>query len=155
MANKQTKKCPYLSSYGGGYIRGDQWITEKLCALISKRDGSELPDKFWNFPKWGQLFRRQVQIASSLLIMYDADVISRALKDNRLYNLRSFAAFSTTEFFSNILDEYQSNSNAEEEQNEIKLTPKSTTSIPKLSPKDNKLSRLKKLDVKTRPVQSG
>ena len=155
MANQKTKKCPYLSSYGGGYIRADQWVTEKLCAIIAKKEGCELPDKFWNFPKWQKLFRRQVQMASSLLLIHDASVIASTLRDKRLYNLRSFGAFSSVRFFSSVLEEYQSKFDAENKSSEIELTAKSTTQIPKLHKKQNKLSRLQNIDVETRPVQSG
>ena len=155
MAINKTQKTKYLSNYGGGYIRADQWLTEKLCALISKKQGSELPDKFWNLPKWKSIFRRQVQLASSLLIMYDSKSIYLSLKDKRLSNLRSFAAFNTVKFFISILDEYQSQIDVENDAEEIELKPKSTKNIPKLHKRDNKLSRLKNIDVETRPVQSG
>jgi len=154
MANQKTEKCPYLSAYGGGYVRADQWITEKLCALIAKKQGSELPDKFWNLPKWKSIFRRQVQMASSLLITYDADAISSALRDKRLYNLRSFGAFSYSGF-SKILDEHQGRIDSNAKQKEVELETRDTKKIPKLYKRDNKLSRLKNIDGKTRPIQSG
>ena len=154
MANQKTEKCPYLSAYGGGYIRADQWVTEKLCALIAKKQGSELPDKFWNLPKWSSVFRRQVQMASSLLIIYDADAISSALRDKKLYNVRSFGAFSYSGF-SKILDEHQARIDAESKKEDVQLEVRPTNKIPKLHKKDNKLSRLKNIDVKTRPIQSG
>ena len=155
MAEKKTEKTPYKSSYGAGYIRPDQWVTEKLCGLIAKKTGSELPDKFWNLSKWKSLFRRQVQLASSLLILYDAEAISMALRDKRLYNVRSFAAFSTVNFFASVLDEHQAEFHAKNNSEEIKLTPKSTTELPRLHKKENKLSRLKEIDGQARPIQSG
>ncbi len=155
MADRKTDNCPYLSNYGGGYIRADQWITEQLCSLIAKKSGAELPDKFWNIPKWDKVFRRQVQIASSLLILYDAKALYETLKDKRLRNLRSFAAFSSVKFFSSVLEEHQSKLDVEKNTAEIKLEPKSTTALPQIPTKDNKLSRLKKIDGEARPVQSG
>ena len=158
MANQKTDKCPYLSNYGGGYIRADQWVTEKLCAVIAKKEGCELPDKFWNFPKWQKLFRRQVQMASSLLLIYDVHAVAAALRDKRLYNVRSFGAFSSVKFFSSVLEEYQSKHDVEisefkSAKNELQT--RGTTVMPKRITKDNKLSRLKNIDVETRPVQSG
>ena len=144
-----------MSSFGGGYVRSDQWITEKLCSLIAKKQNKELPDKFWNLPEWGKIFRRQVQIASSLLIIYDAEAVSSALRDKRLSNLRSFAAFSTVKFFTDVLEESQNKLNVEKSCAEIELSPKSTIAVPKLTKRENKLSRLKKIDVETRPFQSG
>jgi hypothetical protein len=154
MAKEKSQKNPYLSSYGGGYIRADQWVTEKLCALIAKKQGSELPDKFWNLPNWKSIFRRQVQMASSLLIIYDADAISYALRDKRLYNVRSFGAFSYSGF-SKILDEHQQRIDSNAKQAEFELESRDTKQIPKLHKRDNKLSRLKNIDGKTRPIQSG
>jgi len=155
MANKKTDTHQYLSDYGGGYIRSAQWITERLCALIAKKDGSELPDKFWNLPRWQKLFRRQVQIASSLLLLHDVEAVSSALKDKRLYNVHSFAAFSTVKFFTSVLEEYQSKIDVEKLSKEIKLNTRTTTALPRIPKKENKLSRLKKIDVETRPIQSG
>ena len=158
MANQKTEKCPCLSSYGGGYIRQDQWVTEKLCALIAKKAGSELPDKFWNLPKWKTTFRRQVQLAASLLVLYDAEAISRTLRDKRCKNVRSFAAFNSVDFFSAVLDEYQVSHELETKElnsQESSLETRSTINIPKRIVKDNKLSRLKNIDVETRPIQSG
>jgi len=155
MAEKKTEKTPFQSAYGAGYIRADQWVTEKLCALMSKKSGSELPDKFWNLAKWKSIFRRQVQLASSLLILYDAEAISMALRDKRSYNIRSFAAFNSVPFFAKILDECQAEVDNRNSAEEIKLTPKSTTELPRLHKKENKLSRLKNIDGETRPVQSG
>jgi hypothetical protein len=157
MAKKKTEKTPYLSSYGAGYIRSDQWLTEKLCALIAKKRGGELPDKFWNLSKWKNLFRRQVQIASSILIMYDAEAISRALRDKRMRSLNSFVALKSENFFSKVLDEYQSEHEAQKklETIDVELVERLTTIVPSVPVKDNKLSRLKKIDVQTRPIQSG
>jgi len=155
MANKKTEKNSHLSDYGGGYVREDQWITERLCSLIAKKNGSELPDKFWNLAKWKSIFRRQVQIAVSLLQVYESEAVSRALRDKRCKNVRSFAAFKAGTFFSKVLKEYQAKYELEIKSKEIELEIRSTTSIPKRRIKDNKLSRLKNIDGKTRPVQSG
>lgn len=155
MANKKTEKCSFLSDYGGGYVRSDQWVTERLCALIAKRNGGELPDKFWNLTKWKAIFRRQVQLAVSLLAVYKPEPISRAIRDNRCRNVRSFGAFKAGTFFSKVLREYQDKYEAEMKAEKFELQIRSTTAVPKRIKKDNKLSRLKNIDGKTRPLQSG
>ena len=68
---------------------------------------------------------------------------------------RSFAAFKAGTFFSKVLKEYQAKYDAEMKSKEVQLEIRSTTSIPKRTVKDNKLSRLKNIDGKTRPIQSG
>ena len=155
MAVNKSETSQYISSYGAGYIRPDQWLTEKLCALISKKRGGELPEKFWRLPEWSKIFSRQVQMASSLLLMYSAETIAMTLKDKRCYNLRSFGAFKSVKFFSDILEEYQSKTDAQNNDKEIELTTRRTDEIPKKQVKHNKISRLKNIDVETRPVQSG
>jgi len=147
-----TKK--YLSSYGGGKIRGAQWITEKLCSVLAKKQGKELPDKFWSLAGWKKIFTRQVQMASSLLLLYDAESVYRALKDKRLKNIRSFGAFNYP-FFSSVLEKYQSSLDAENSATEILIEERSTKELPTKLKKQNKLSILKELDVEARPIQSG
>ena len=146
MAKNKTEKNSCLSDYGGGYVREDQWVTERLCALIAKRNGGELPDKFWNLPKWKAIFRRQVQLAVSLLAVYKTEPISRTLRDKRCRNVRSFGAFKAGTFFSRVLKEYQDKYEAEVKAEKIELQTRSTISIPKRITKDNKLSRLKNID---------
>jgi len=95
-------------------------------------------------------------MASSLLVMYDAEAVYKSLKDKRLSNVRSFGAFSCS-FFSKVLDEYQSSYEAEKRSQEEseELAARDTRKLPTYTPKQNKLSRLKEIDGETRPVQSG
>ena len=155
MAVNKSEKSKFISSYGAGYIRPDQWVTEKLCALISKKSGKELPDKFWNLPEWSKVFARQVQLASSLLIMYSPEAIAMTLKDKRCSNVHSFGAFKAVKFFYNILDEYENKISNENSLEEIHLEARQTKSLPSKRIKNNKISRLKDIDVETRPIQSG
>ena len=157
MPKNKTDKRPYLSSYGGEYVRADQWVTEKLCALIAKKSGSELPDKFWKLPEWSKIFGRQVQLAASVLLIYDAEALAKSLKDKRMKNLNSFAALKSENFFSRVVDEYQSLHDVEvaEQKNAKEIHARDTSVLPNYKQKDNRLSRLKNIDVETRPVQSG
>ena len=157
MAKNKTKESKLLSSYGAGYIREDQWITEKLCSVIAKKKGSELPDKFWSLPEWSRIFGRQVQLASSILLIYDVEPIAKALRDNRMRNLNSFAALKSSNFFSRVVDEYQSSYEVDKanQKNSTEIQARDTNVLPSYKNKDNRLSRLKNIDVETRPVQSG
>ena len=157
MAKNKSNKSKFLSAYGAGYVREDQWLTEKLCALIAKKQGRELPDKFWKLAEWSKIFARQVQLASSVLLMYDSEAVAKALRDKRMRNLNSFAALKSSNFFSKIVDEYQSTYDSEklQQKSSAEIETRSTNTIPTYKNKDNRLSRLKSIDVETRPVQSG
>ena len=67
-------------------------MTECLCWLVAKQEKTELPEKFWNQPYWNKFFRRQGGLANKLLKDYDVEVVISALKDRRLWNLKSFGA---------------------------------------------------------------
>ena len=69
-----------------------QYLTELLCINIATLDGKDLPNKFWNIPKWKRIFRTQVQFASSLLGAYSFQAIACAIKDKRSYKIHSFRA---------------------------------------------------------------
>jgi len=95
-------------------------------------------------------------MASSLLVMYDAEAVYKSLKDKKLAKVRSFGAFSCS-YFSKVLDEYQDTYEIEKqtEKQSEELEIRSTNVISERIAKDNKLSRLKNIDVETRPIQSG
>ena len=107
MTSQRTEKRPFESAYGGGFIRADQWITEKLCTHIAVRQEKELPDRFWQQPEWAAIFRRQVQQAASLLLLFDPAVVARTLKDKRIKNIRSFKAFDMIPAWYEILQKKQ------------------------------------------------
>jgi hypothetical protein len=171
MAKNKTARCPYLSSYGGGYVRPDQWLTEKLCELIARGQSKELPDKFWNHPDWCKQFRRQVQLAASLLLIFDAETVAAVLNDRKLKNVRSFQAFKMVPFFYKELEKKQLEQDVKKAilKKAIKdnTEPSFTTTasaphvptcwsetVPTHQNKINRLSRLNELDGRkeTRPV---
>lgn len=78
-----------MSKYGGSeplYITPAQFIAEKLCELNAKDD---LPIKFWELPEWNKAFRRYINDANKFLKKYTAGVILAAMKDKRLYYMKS------------------------------------------------------------------
>ena len=147
MAKNKSEKCPHLSEYGGGYIRRDQWITEKLCANIAKSENIELPDKFWNLPKWSKIFRRQVALAAGLLLSFRAEAIFATLQDKRLYKMYSFLAFGKVSRFYKILEDNQNRILANEMLPGIELKARPTDAISSSPKRNNLLSRLNRIDV--------
>ncbi|SVA88171.1 uncharacterized protein METZ01_LOCUS141025 [marine metagenome] len=147
MAKNKSEKCPHLSEYGGGYIRHDQWITEKLCANIAKSENTELPDRFWNLPKWSNIFRRQVALAAGLLLSFRAEAVFATLRDKRLYKMYSFLAFGKIPSFYKILTDNQNRLLVNELLPEVELTVRHTDAISSLPKRNNLLSRLNRIDV--------
>ena len=90
MPKELTEKSCYESAYGGGAISPAQYLTEVICARISKRDNKELPVKFWNNPIWAKVFKQQIAAANSLLKKYLMKSIMDALaKEKTAYSLRA------------------------------------------------------------------
>ena len=147
MAKNKSEKCPHLSEYGGGYIRRDQWITEKLCANIAKTENIELPDKFWNLPKWSKIFRRQVALAAGLLLSFRAEAVFATLQDKRLYKMYSFLAFGKVPRFYKVLTDNQNRILANEMLPGIELKVSRIDAISSSPKRNNLLSRLNRIDV--------
>lgn len=154
MAKSKTAKCPYLSSYGGGYVRPDQWLTEKLCEVVARQQSKELPDKFWKHPNWSAFFRRQTQIAASLLNVFNAEAIAAVLADTKL-KIRSFQAFNMVPFLYQKLEKAQRKheiawcnqiATTLEELNERDRAKGTVLLLPKHKVANNKLAKLRELD---------
>lgn len=150
MAKNKSEKCPYLSNYGGGYVRPDQWITEKLCSVVAKKGSIELPDRFWRDSQWSMFFRRQVALAAVLLQDFKAEAVVAALRDKKLYHLRSFLGFGLVPRFHKILIDNQNRCIVEESAEEVKLDIVGTTSLPTFPKRTNLLSRLNSIDGKSK-----
>jgi len=146
MAKNKSEKCPYLSGYGGGYIRPDQWITEHMCSLIAKKHSRELPDRFWVLPEWATIFRRQVALAAGLLHFFKAEAVVAALRDKKLWNCYSFLGLCQISTFYKILNDNQNRLLVEESAAEIKLELSPTDAVPKRYTRNNILARLNKID---------
>ena len=147
MAKHKSEKCPYLSAYGAGYIRPDQWVTEKLCSLVAKTSNIELVDGFWTNPEWGSFFRRQVCLAACLLQDFKAEAVAATLRDNNVFWLRSFMGFAKIPKAYGILLSNHNRLLAEDILPDIDLDIVSTTVLPTRLPKrDNLLARLNKID---------
>jgi sulfur relay (sulfurtransferase) DsrC/TusE family protein len=59
-----------------------QFLAEKICERIARKNKTVLTDQFWNQTKWKRTFLYQVQIANSLLKIYSWQAILSALKKN-------------------------------------------------------------------------
>lgn len=82
--------CPWQSRFAGGFISNAQYLAECMCDRMARKDGRELPCKFWNLDLWKRKFLLQVRAANSLLKVYDCSAIIKALKTNegkRIYSL--------------------------------------------------------------------
>lgn len=80
MQDERTPARPYRSLYGGGWLTPAQFLAEGMCARQARKDKTELPLKFWNEEKWKRVFLLQHRFALSLLKVYDAESVMRALR---------------------------------------------------------------------------
>lgn len=70
----------YISRYTDKKISASQYLAERICERLAKKDNTDLPAKFWTLPKWKRTFLYQLQIANGLLKLYRADAIIAALR---------------------------------------------------------------------------
>jgi hypothetical protein len=106
---------------------------------VASLKGEDLPQKFWNLPKWSKTFKLQVFAVNSLLKLYSKEAIIAAF--NRLKNAYSL----NCPILDTILKEEQRKIDikAELPKEEI-IVPVTTNSAPQkpFSPKGNKLKGL-------------
>ena len=81
----------YLSTRGGGEITAAQFVMENFLLLLASQEKTSLPEKFWKLDKYKQLWKRHIRSVHARLKEYDAVVISKALRDKKLRNLRSLS----------------------------------------------------------------
>lgn len=87
MSKIQTDKSRYPSLYSPSqYITAAQYILELLCEKKAEFEGTRLPIKFWQFPKWSKFFRRNLRQTHKLLKQYDESAIINAVKSPKFKN---------------------------------------------------------------------
>lgn len=93
MSKRRTEKSKYPSRYSPqGYVHAAQYITELICEMKAKKDGGELPVKFWTLSKWNKYYKYQITLANKLLKKYSESCVISAMRDSRskkTYSLRS------------------------------------------------------------------
>lgn len=93
MAKCRSEKSPYPSLYSiGSYVAPAQFLGELVCQRAAYKDNKELPQKFWELPKWRQYLVWQISLANKLLKKYRAEVIIKALRDPKGRKIYSLAA---------------------------------------------------------------
>lgn len=125
-------------------ITFQQYIAETMCERLAKKNGTDLPVRFWQNPRWGKEFRKQVLAVNSLLKLYCPAAIILALRATP--NLYSLCAT----WFDDILKEKQcaiqpildTDTQAQEEWAELKA--QATKPRPTFNPKSSTLNKLRK-----------
>lgn len=112
MAKEFTDKSRYKSKYSEKYITAAQYITELVCENMAAKNNKALPVKFWNLPDWYGVFKRQLQLANSLLKIYDEQAIIKALTSKEGRKVWSLAAQWKLD---KIIDEFQQKRDTEKE----------------------------------------
>lgn len=105
MAKNRSEKSPYPSLYAvGTYVAAAQFLGELACQRAAYKDNKELPQRFWELPKWRQYLVFQIAQANKLLKKYKAEVIIKALRDPKGRNTYSLGA----PHLKGLLDKYAS-----------------------------------------------
>lgn len=80
MAKDRSTNSKYQSRHGGGWITPAQFLAELMCERFAKKNGQDIPPKFWYKEPWKKEFFKQLSIANRLLEKYDPAIISKALR---------------------------------------------------------------------------
>jgi hypothetical protein len=102
-------KNNYPSSYTDRKISASQYLAERMCERIAKKEGKgDLPYKFWNVPVYKKFFLYQVNIANALLKLYSIEAILAALKKlPMVYSLNAEFIDNTIKREQKIIDKQQ------------------------------------------------
>ncbi len=126
-------------------ITAAQYITEFICENKARKDGKDLPLRFWQIPAWAKFFKLQILSAGGLLKIYEAEAIILALKTPQGRGIFSLRA----PHLDQIVKEQQATLDARKTKlaNAEAVERASTTSIPRPErPRANIISKLKDLD---------
>jgi hypothetical protein len=82
----------YKSKYSNSEVTAAQYITELICEKLAQKKQTDLPQKFWTLPEWKRFFAQQVISANSLLKLYSATAIIRALRNKAAFGIYSLRA---------------------------------------------------------------
>lgn len=80
MAKERSDNSKYQSRHGGGWITPAQFLAELMCERFAKKNGQDIPPKFWYKDPWKKEFFKQLSIANRLLEKYDPAIVSKALR---------------------------------------------------------------------------
>lgn len=112
----------YESAHGATRkITAAQRLAEIMCERIAGKDQRSLPARFWNTPQWNKTFYDQIRFANSILKIYDAEVIFRALR--RMPHVWSLGAA----FFVESLKAEERSYHAELQRAEVAAPPPTST----------------------------
>lgn len=80
----RTESKPYKSLCSDIYIDESNYLAELVCRRKQEKENAgTLPIKFWNHPKYKNLYIREVSQAKNLLKDYPVQAIILALEDYR------------------------------------------------------------------------
>jgi hypothetical protein len=86
--NLNIMKNSYKSNYTDKMVSAAQYIAERICEHLAKKDRTELCYQFWSTTKYKKVFLYQVQLANGLLKLYKAEAIIAALRKHpNIYSL--------------------------------------------------------------------
>jgi sulfur relay (sulfurtransferase) DsrC/TusE family protein len=145
-----TELCKYKSRYGGGWLTGAKFIAEGMVARLARKEGVDLPQKFWDLPRWKRHFFMQLRHAYCLTKLYSIGSIIAALRTPKGKKVYSLGAQFILDPLIKVEQEKLAVAKQLAEANPVKLVelPKEVfePARPVFVEKPNMLSKLRKLD---------
>lgn len=92
MAQEQSAASPHKSRFGGGWLTPAQFLAEGMVARKARKEGTDLPLKFWEKERWKRDFLLQLRHAHSLLKVYSHEAIVAALRTRKGSTVYSLGA---------------------------------------------------------------
>lgn len=78
----------FISKYAPGKsVSAAQYITEIVCENNCKKNGQELPLRFWQMESWRQYYTFQIKCCNDLLKIVSPDVLLKFVRDKGIWNL--------------------------------------------------------------------
>lgn len=80
----------HKSRYTDKLVEDAQLLAEIACERMAKKDGKDLPFKFWNTGRWLRDYKLQLRFANQLLKIYSFEAIRKSLdtfQGKKIYSL--------------------------------------------------------------------
>lgn len=81
MSNVPSETTPFKSRFADNlYISAAQYLAEVMCYRMSRKNGKDLPPRFWQQTAWKRTYFLQVLKANALLKLYSQKAIFSAVR---------------------------------------------------------------------------
>lgn len=68
-------------------ISAAQYVTELVCKNNARKNGQDLPLKFWTIDSWNKFYKFQIKCCNDLLKIVDEEILISFVKQHNIWNL--------------------------------------------------------------------